>query len=181
MEFNSERLTFREFNQKDFTLFSSVFTNEQVMKYALFDRFTDEEELKLYFQQILKNNTTEKYRKAYEFAVFKSSNNSFIGIGDIEMNYQNQIAVSGEMGYFLLPDFWGNGYATEIGDFLINFSFTNLKLHRVTASCNSNNKPSERVMQKLGMAKEGEFRKARFKNGKWDNEFRYAILAEEWK
>jgi hypothetical protein len=36
-------------------------------------------------------------------------------------------------------------------------------------------------MQKAGMVKEGEFRKARFKNGGWDDECHYGILKEEWQ
>lgn len=36
-------------------------------------------------------------------------------------------------------------------------------------------------MKNVGMLKEGEFRKARFKNGRWDNELRYSILLEEWE
>lgn len=36
-------------------------------------------------------------------------------------------------------------------------------------------------MKKAGMLKEGELRKVRFKNSRWDNEQHYSILMEEWE
>lgn len=180
MTFESERLIFRYFCEDDFDLFYSVFSNEQVMQYALIDRYTSKEALRPYFEQVLVNNNTEKDRKAFEFAVFSAKDSSFIGIADIEVNYQNSRAVSGEMGYFILPGYWGCGFGTEIAKALIDFAFSEIKLHRVVASCNAGNLQSERIMKKVGMVKEGEFRKARYKNGNWVNELKYGILVEEW-
>lgn len=181
MNYKSERLTFREFKEDDFNLFYSLFSNEQVMKYTLLNRYSCEEDLQPYFQNVLKNNTTTQNREAYEFAVFLSSDDSFIGMADIEINYQNACGGCGEIGYLVLPPFWGNGYATEMANKLIEISFKDIKLHRISASCNVNNVQSRRIMEKAGMIKEGEIRKVRFKNGVWNNEYRYGILAEEWK
>jgi ribosomal-protein-alanine N-acetyltransferase len=181
MYFNSERLTFKEFQEQDFPLFYSVFSNEQIMKYALNDRYCSEDESVAYFSEILMNNSALENRRAYEFAVYLSSDNTFIGFADIEKHYQGSIPVNGEIGYFLLPEFWGYGYATEIARKLIDICFSFINLHKVVARCNANNFHSERVMKKAGMTKEGEFRKARFKNGQWDNELHYGILIEEWR
>lgn len=181
MEYRSDRLIFREFSEDDFNLFYSLFSNEQVMNYTLLDRYTREEELMPYFQKVLENNKTTKNRKAYEFAVFLSSDSSFIGMADIEVYYQNAYGGCGEIGYLLLPDFWGKGYATEIANKLLEISFRDIKLHKISASCNVNNSQSRKVMEKIGMIKEGEFRKVRFKHGEWVNEYKYGILAEEWK
>ncbi|MCX7711423.1 MAG: GNAT family N-acetyltransferase [Clostridia bacterium] len=181
MHFTSERLVFRELREEDFHLFYSVFSNEQVMKYALMDRVATEEELRPYFDQILKNNQTFENREGYEYAVLSAIDGSFIGVADIMILLQNMRPTGGEIGYFLLPAFWGKGYATEIASKLTEICFSNLKLHRVVARCNANNLQSEKIMKKVGMKKEGELRKARFKDGRWDNELHYSILAEEWK
>jgi ribosomal-protein-alanine N-acetyltransferase len=180
MQFQSERLTFREFREEDFPLFYSVFSNEQVMRYAWIDRFDNEEAARPYFRKILQNNLTFINREAFEFAVFSAENNVFIGFAAIEINCQNSWGGCGEIGYFLLPAFWGQGFGTEIANTLIRISFEQLKLHRVTARCNANNLRSEKVMKKAGMRKEGEFRKVRFKNSQWDNEFHYSILCDEY-
>lgn len=181
MDYRSNRLSFREFKEDEFNLFYSLFSNEQVMKYTLLGRYSCEEELQPYFQKVLKNNKTTQNRKAYEFAVFLSSDESFIGMADIEIIIQNDYGGCGEIGYLLLPDFWGRGYATEIASKLLEISFMDIKLHKVSASCNVNNVQSKKVMEKVGMVKEGEIRKVRFKNGVWVNEYKYGILAEEWK
>lgn len=181
MQFKSERLYFREFTEQDFHLFYSVFSNEQVMKYTYYNRYNCEEDLLPYFKQVLENNITTEKRKAFEFAVFLLSDDSFIGFADIEIYIMNNYGGCGEIGYLIIPNFWGNGYAVEIANSLIDICFKDIHLHRVTASCNSNNLKSERVMKKVGMQNEGEARKARFKNDQWENEQHYSILIEEWE
>ena len=79
-----------------------------------------------------------------------------------------------------MPQFWGMGLATRIAKALLRIGFEELKLHRIWAGCQVDNAASEKVMKKIGMSKEGEMRAARFKNGRWHNALRYAILAEEW-
>jgi [ribosomal protein S5]-alanine N-acetyltransferase len=181
MRFGSERLIYREFTENEFHLFYSVFSNESIMKYALMDRYECKDDALPYFQKVLKNNLMTENRKAFEFAVSFTSNGDFIGFADIEIHDLNCCGGSGEIGYFILPDFWGHGYATETANALIELCFMHLNLHRVTARCNANNIQSESVMKKAGMQKEGEFRKARFKNGRWENEQHYSILIEEWQ
>jgi [ribosomal protein S5]-alanine N-acetyltransferase len=180
MSLKGERLIFREFAPNDFHLFHSVFTNESIMKYTLIDKFMAEEPLIPYFEKVLEHNAAVGNRIAYEYAIFTASDEAFIGFCDIEIHNRNSLGGCGEIGYLLLPAFWGNGYATEIARALIEFCFTCLHLHRVSARCNSNNLPSEKVMRKAGMTKEGELRKVRFKNSMWDNELLYSILIEEW-
>lgn len=180
MDFKSSRLYYREFNESDYDLYKSAFSNEQVMRYAWIECMKDEEELRCGFSDILKNNNISEGRKEYYFGVFSSEKEVYIGIGLVIVSFRGKLTICGEIGYFLLPEFWGKGYATEIAGKMTEFCFENLKLHRVVASCNANNYKSENIMKKLGMQKEGEFRKARFKNGNWDNELRYSILKEEW-
>ena len=181
MKFRSERLIYREFTESDFHLFYSVFSDEQVMKYALLEKFNCEEDILPYFKKVLKNNNTLENRKAFEFGVFLTSDESFIGFADVEIHNLNNFGGCGEIGYFLLPSYWGNGYATEIANSLIEICFKHINLHRVAARCNSNNLQSERIMKKVGMVKEGEFRKVRLKNGQWENEKHYSILNEDWE
>ncbi|QGQ96590.1 N-acetyltransferase [Paenibacillus psychroresistens] len=181
MIYRSERLNYREFTENDFHLFYSVFSNEQVMRYALIEKFNCEEDILPYFKKVLKNNITIENRNAYEFAVFLTSDDSFIGFADIEIHNKNNLGGCGEIGYFLIPSFWGNGYATEISNLLSEICFKHINLHRVAARCNSNNLQSEKIMKKVGMTKEGEFRRVRFKNGEWENEQHYSILLDEWE
>lgn len=181
MEFCSKRLLFREFLKADYPLFRSVFSNKAVMEYAYWDCMTEEGELESVFNGMLENNGEVNQRKSFEFALFRQSDHVYIGMAVVIMKYQKDRAVWGEIGYFLLPDFWRMGYATEIAGSLLELCFLVLGIHKAVASCNANNHPSERVMQKAGMQLEGRMRKERFKNGQWEDELRYGILLEEWE
>lgn len=180
MIYYTDRLIFREYKENDFELLFTIFSDEEVMKFALMEKCNSREELYPYFNQILTNNKASNHREAYEYAVYRQEDEAYIGIADIEMTYFNGRAVQGEIGYFIKPEYWGRGYATEIANELVKICFTDLKLHRVVASCNANNHRSEHIMKKVGMIKEGEFRKIRYKDGIWNNELRYSILYEEW-
>lgn len=181
MKFASDRLLFREFIHDDFQYFSSIFSNDEVMKYAYMDRIQDENEMTEYFSKILNNVGINQSRNSYEFAVFLRDEKTFIGLAIIEVGYHFSRAKYGEIGYFLLPKYWGKGYATEIAEAITDFCFIELKFHKVVASCNANNSQSEKIMKKIGMTKEGELRKERYKNSNWDNEIRYGLLVEEWE
>jgi [ribosomal protein S5]-alanine N-acetyltransferase len=181
MEYTSARLRFKEFSPADFALFYALFSNDQVMHYALIDKFDSEKDILPFFERVMDNNSRQLDRKAFEFAVYLSSDNSFVGFADIEIHNKNIAGGCAEIGYFLLPQFWGKGYATEIAKMLVAVCFKFLDLHRVSARCNSNNSRSEKVMKKAGMIKEGELRKIRFKHNEWVNEHQYGILVEDWE
>ncbi|WP_166246439.1 GNAT family N-acetyltransferase [Paenibacillus turpanensis] len=176
----SERLFFREFRDNDFELLYSVFSNEEIMEYALMDKVNSEKEFTPYFDKILKNNSTIENRSLFEYAVFSNSSREFIGFADIEIISKNLHGGNAEIGYFLLPQFWGNGYATEIAKTLIECCFKDFNLHRVFARCNANNSKSEKVMKNCGMEREAEFRKVRYKFCRWENELQYSILKDDW-
>lgn len=181
MDFTSKRLKYRTFTKQDFSLFYSVFSNEQIMRYAWIDKFNSEEEIIPFFEEILNYDDMPNKENGYAFAVFTRDDDSFIGFADILLNSQNSFGGCGEIGYFLLPEHWGKGYATEMSNALIELGFTKFKLHKVSARCDSNNLKSEGVMKKVGMTKEGELRKVRLKYGVWDDEKHYGILIDEWK
>ena len=176
----SERLKYRTLTEQDFQLFYSVFSNELVMRYAWIDKFNSEEEASQFFKESIHYNDLPNKSNGYALATYRNDDDSFVGIADILIHSKNSNGGCGEIGYFLLPDFWGKGYATELSNCLLKFGFTELKLHKISARCDSNNYKSEGVMKKVGMTMEGELRRVRFKNGNWDDEKHYGILLEEW-
>jgi RimJ/RimL family protein N-acetyltransferase len=98
-----------------------------------------------------------------------------IGIHFIEDDYQVEI------GYTLSPEYQGNGYAVEAVKTVINYAFTELKKHRITASVDPNNLKSIKLLEKIGFRKEAHFIKSFRMNNQWYDDCVYAILAEEWK
>jgi ribosomal-protein-alanine N-acetyltransferase len=86
-----------------------------------------------------------------------------------------------EIGWVLHPRHHGHGYATEAARALLRYGFEELALHRVIATCQPENAPSWRVMEKLAMRREAHFRKCMHRGGTtWWDEYFYAVLEEEW-
>lgn len=180
MTINTERLILREYSNEDFPLFCSVYSDDEIMKFAYANKYKTENELSSYFNKVLSDYNKTENRDACEFAVIEKNSSNYLGSADIYIQMKNSCGGLGEIGYFLLQTSWGQGYATEIATALTSFCFNELKFHKVCASCNALNTNSENVMKKIGMTKEGVIRKARYKNEQWYDEIRYGILFEEW-
>lgn len=63
---------------------------------------------------------------------------------------------------------------------MLEFAFTNLELHRVTAAIGPDNHASLRVVDRLGFKREGVLRDHVFTNGSWRDSVLYSILSGEW-
>lgn len=86
-----------------------------------------------------------------------------------------------EIGYGLLPEARGLGYATEAAAAMIDLAFTALGAHRVAGRLDARNIDSARVLERLGMRFEGTFRENEFVKGEWTDEAVYAITEDEWR
>ncbi len=93
------------------------------------------------------------------------------------LDIQNERA---ELGYMLSRELWGQGLTTEAARAIVDWGFKNKGFHRIYAYCDPRNIGSWRVMEKLGMRREGLFRH----HLKWNDEYRdalyYGILRSEW-
>ncbi|MCC6244116.1 MAG: GNAT family N-acetyltransferase [Gemmatimonadaceae bacterium] len=87
----------------------------------------------------------------------------------------------GEMGYWIGEPYWGQGLATEAVSALLTFAFETLALHRVQASHLPRNPASGRVMQKVGMQREGLHRGRYKKGAAYEDVVEYAVLRSEWE
>ncbi len=85
-----------------------------------------------------------------------------------------------EVGYLLLPDENGHGYATEAAAAMVDAAFTELDAHRVFARIDARNEPSAAVLRRLGMRQEAHLRENEWVKGEWADEAIFAITAVEW-
>jgi len=90
--------------------------------------------------------------------------------------------VQAELGWVLHPDHAGRGYASEAVRELIRICFEELGLRRVTADCFAENEASWRLMERVGMRREGHtVRDSLHRSGGWLDGLAYALLADEWR
>jgi RimJ/RimL family protein N-acetyltransferase len=76
--------------------------------------------------------------------------------------------------------YWNRGYATEAAAALLAFGFNELSLNRIYASYLARNPSSGRVMEKVGMLREGIVRQGTKKWEKYEDLVCYAILRDDW-
>lgn len=86
-----------------------------------------------------------------------------------------------ELGWAFDPAYGGRGYATEAVRGAIDLCFGPLGLRRVHADCFSDNAPSWRLMERLGMRRElHAVKESLHRSRGWLDAYSYAVLAEEW-
>jgi RimJ/RimL family protein N-acetyltransferase len=72
-------------------------------------------------------------------------------VGDIGFKGLPDSGGTVEIGYSVVPEYQGRGFATEATRAMIRWAFSNEAVETVTASCLNDNAPSIRVLQKAGM------------------------------
>lgn len=85
-----------------------------------------------------------------------------------------------ELGYWVGRDYWGQGIATEAARSIVHHGFAEMGLNRISAHYLERNPASGRVMEKLGMTREGLLREHHYRRDKPENVIICGILAGEW-
>ncbi len=172
----TERLLLREFRPDDEAGIYEYASDPEVVRYADWGP-SNLSTVRAFLYRRLEDQ--ERWpRDTVEVAVELRSNSNLLGIMRITvLDPTNRTA---DFGYTLARRYWANGYATEGARAFLHLAFLNLNLHRVWATCDVRNRASFRVMEKLGMRREGLFKKDVMQKGEWRDSYLYAVLAEEW-
>ena len=85
------------------------------------------------------------------------------------------------VGYWIDQRVAGHGYTPEALVIALRFAFDELRLHRLQIAIIPRNRPSRRVVEKLGIRLEGMAERYLEINGVWEDHLRYAITVEEWR
>jgi RimJ/RimL family protein N-acetyltransferase len=73
------------------------------------------------------------------------------------------------------------GYATEASAVMVELAFSTLGAHRVSGRLDARNDASARVLERLGMRREGHLVENEYVKGEWTDEALYAVLEVEWR
>jgi len=83
-----------------------------------------------------------------------------------------------ELAFNVARSHWGKGIATDSARAVVRFAFEHLALNRVEATCMPANFGSRRVLEKIGMSKEGTMRRSHFRYDGYHDMDLFSILRE---
>ena len=100
-----------------------------------------------------------------------------VGAVGLELDQENRQA---ELGYWIGKPYWGRGLATEAARAVLRYGFEKLCLNRIHAHYFAHNASSGRVLEKIGMVREGCRREHVRKWGRFVDVVLYGVLADEY-
>ncbi len=149
----TERLCLRHWKESDFTLFAVMNADEDVMRY--FPSTLSDNETAAMIARIQAHFVTHGFGL---FAVEKLDTKEFIGYtGFMVPRFESFFTPCIEIGWRIRKEEWNKGYATEAATACLQHGFQTLRFDKVYSFTSAINHPSEKVMQKIGLKKEGEF------------------------
>lgn len=152
--FQSQRLAFRNWSLNDLDEFAAMNADPEVMQH--FPNTLSREESKAMIERLIAH--FQNYGHTY-YAVELIDSKELIGfIGLAYKDYVSDFTPAIDIGWRLKQTAWNNGYATEGAKRCIKHAFEELRIDRIISTCTANNNASEKVMQKIGMQKDGEFK-----------------------
>lgn len=165
------RLLLRPFELTDVGNVLAYASDPEVARFRpLPDPYTRDEALEFVNRQISTDWSTNP-----EFAI--ALGQRVIGGISLHINPEHE---TGELGYLLGKRWWGLGIATEAARAVVEWGFREFSLHKVYARAHVDNRRSWRVMERLGMTREGVLR------GHWKMREEhvdlvyYAVFRDEW-
>lgn len=143
------RIYLEEMQPHDFEAFYAMVSNEKIMARITERALTREEALRK-FNELLRNSDLHESFGSY--MVLDRSSSRLLGSAKLEITPENQ--QEAELGFMLLPEFWGKGYGTEIAEILMEIAIKDPQLRRVYANIDPDNKASRKILINMGFTSE---------------------------
>lgn len=174
---STERLVIRRFAPEDFDGFHAYHRLPEVYRYLYADPL-NEEGARAKFAKA-SNPRLQEDGDVAVYAVERLEDGALIG--EVLLKLAGRAARQAETGYIFNPAFAGKGYATEAMRAALALGFSGLNFHRIFARLDPLNTGSVGVVERLGMRREAHLIQNDLFNGRWGDEYIYALLQPEWQ
>jgi len=172
---STPRLVLRDFAPLDWYAVHAYASDAETMRF-MFHEPRDAADARAYVERMLASQRATP-RTSWELAVVRRDDGAVIGACDLTLAGD----AGGDLGYVLARDCWGRGYATEAATALVRAGFEELGLRRIFATCDVDNVASARVLEKVGLVREGLLERHKHARGRWWTSWQYAIAADAWR
>ena len=142
----TDRLVLALYTDRDHEDFIELLTDPVVMRYVDKGALTIETAEALWRKLI-----HQFYPNGVDtiWAVFAKDDGRYVGNASLRPRPERQ--KDWEIGYYLKPAQWGNGFATEIASRLVRYGFEIAGLDKIYATVDKDNAASIRVLEKCGL------------------------------
>ena len=153
-------------------LLSLIFRSQQFhFPWVVHTEFT-EQECKKYINRSLDDNFEG-------LLICHLDTNKIVGVVNLSQIFYGRFQ-NAYLSYYVDVDFAGQGLMCEGVRLAIDYAFNTLKLHRLEANIQPENKRSIALVKRLGFSKEGFSKKYLKINGEWRDCERWALIIENW-
>jgi RimJ/RimL family protein N-acetyltransferase len=171
------QIRLREIEAADFDSVHALLSDWNVVQYMLLPLCSTPEETQKCLREMLAPGPESPWR-SYVRAMVAAESGQVVGLCGIEILRDSE---QGEIWYLVRPADWDRGIASQAARELLRAGFGELNLHRMFATCLPRNPGSARVLEKIGMRREGRMVGNLKIHGVWQDSFLYGILREEWE
>lgn len=176
MELESERLVLKEISLQDLDNIHKLYCYPEVDKFNTLGIPKDISVTRSWIEPLIKEKTLIP-RNSYHWKIIVKDNGEFVGMAGLILS--NDKFKLGEIYYKLIPNHWGQGYATETAKNLVKTGFEKFRLHKIEAGVAIENVSSINVLEKIGMTREGLRRKILPIRNEWKDSYHYAIVEDD--
>lgn len=171
----TDRLLLRDFDNDDWKAVHQYASDIRVVCYMPWGPNSEDETME--FISRARSNIGDEGRTEIQMAIVAKETDEIIGAARITI--QSMIDKTADIGYVLRHDHWNRGLMTEATGALLDFGFANLGMNRIWALVNPDNVGSIRVLEKIGMRREGLLRQNQFIRGVFQDTYLYAKLRSD--
>lgn len=151
----TERLILSPLEEADIDLIITLFTDEEIMKYA--GGAITEEECRKEMPDYAGLGHRIPHQGVWTIGLRETGEKfGTVSLFPMPKDKEEKIPTGHtEIGYFILKDFWGKGYVTETAKSILKFAFTETDLTQVVACIDDENDASRNILNKNGMNEDG--------------------------
>lgn len=164
--FETQRLILRPIELDDADAIFNYAKNPNVSRYTLWEPHKSTQDSLAYIKEYIFDYYSQGVPEPFGIALKENPQKI---IGTVGCFWTSKKAKAMELAYAIGEEHWGQGLVAEASQAVMEYCFKEFSLKRIQARCKAENKPSARVMEKIGMTYEGTLKSAVYHRERfWD-------------
>jgi ribosomal-protein-alanine N-acetyltransferase len=178
--FKTKRLVLKPITEKDYDVWLDAYTNRMPAQNKWDSGPLPKAKCsKRAFKKIVRKlEQLAKSDDYYRYYIFERKTGNIVGQIDFDVFVRSTHQFA-NFGYQIFNHHWGKGYGQEASLMGLKIGFRQLKLNRLEAAINLDNRKSIQLAKAIGMRREGIKKRYWFENGKWVDHLIYVANPED--